>query len=250
VASEYPAALPYAAIGLYLWAQDWRRMIRFCVATAPAAALILANNYAISGSPFKLSYGSNPLFPELTATTNFGFNMPDIRAMWAVLWGEYRGLFFWCPVLLMSVPGFVVMFRKQRAQAVMAAGACALILLQVASFYSWFGGNAFGPRYLAPAIPFLGLAAAFGIHRFPEMGLILTLVSMLLMLMVTAIAIDPPGDVLTPLQSFYLVRVQQGRWAQNLGTVLGLPLWASLMVPLIVPACAAWHIARESRAAA
>ena len=41
------------------------------------------------------------------------------------------------------------------------------IMIQVSSFYSWFGGNAVGPRYLAPALPFLGLAAAYGIKRFP-----------------------------------------------------------------------------------
>ena len=55
------------------------------------------------------------------------------------------------------------------------------------------------------------------------------------MLGVTAIAIDPPGDVLTPLQSYYLVRFRDNRFADNLGTLLGAPLWLSLIVPLVVP---------------
>ena len=68
--------------------------------------------------------------------------------------------------------------------------------------------------------------------------------------MVTAIAIDPPGDVLTPFQSFYLVRIEQHRFADNLGTLIGLPLVVSLMVPLLFPAVAAWRVLREPHAGA
>ena len=250
VASEYPAVFPGAVLALYLASLDLRRFWRFGLATLPAAALILINNYAISGSPFKLSYGSNPLFPELTAVNTYGFNTPDPSAVRAVLWGEYRGLLFWCPVLLMAIPGMVAVFRANRRLAAMIALAVAVVLLQVASFYTWFGGNAIGPRYLAPALPFIGLAAAYGIKRFPEMGLILTIASLALMGMVTAIAIDPPGDVLEPLQAFYLVRIEQNRFAQNLGTVIGLPLAVSLIVPLVFPALAAWRVLKEPRASA
>ena len=49
----------------------------------------------------------------------------------------------------------------------------------------------------------------------------LALLSIVLMAMVSAVAIDPPEDVLTPLQSFYLVRVRDDRFAENLGTLLG-----------------------------
>jgi hypothetical protein len=248
VASEYPAILPGAAIGLYLATLDVRRMWRYGLATLPAAALILVNNYAISGSPFKLSYGSNPLFPELAATTGYGFSMPEAGAIRGLLWGEYRGLFFWSPVLLMSLPGFYYMFRKDRGIAIMALIGCLLILLQAAAFYTWFGGNAIGPRYLAPVLPFVGLATAYGIERWPEPGLVLGLISVGLMLGVTAIAIDPPGDLLTPLQSYYLVRFHENRFAENLGTLLGAPLWLSLIVPLGFPIIAAWHWLKEPAA--
>jgi len=248
VASEYPAILPGAALGLYLATNDLGRLWRYGLATLPAAALILVNNYAISGSPFRVSYGTNPLFPELNATTNYGFSLPQLGAIRAVVWGEYRGLLFWSPVMGMAVVGFVEMFRKDRAIAIMCASAIVLVLLQVGAFYTWFGGNAVGPRYLAPALPFIGLAAAYGIMRLPELGLILLLVSIALMGLVTAIAIDPPGDVLTPFSSFYLARVAQNRWADNLGTLIGLPLWPSLVVPAVFPAVAAWYVLRPRTA--
>jgi hypothetical protein len=212
--------------------------------------LILVNNYAISGSPFKLSYVSNPLFPDIAASTSYGFNLPDPAAIRALLWGEYRGLWFWSPVLLLAIPGFVELFRADRKLMIMTLAGCLLVLLQVASFYSWFGGNAIGPRYLAPALPLLGFAAAYGINRYRVVGVVLTLVSIGVMGMVTAIAIDPPGDVLTPLRSFYLARIEQNRWAPNLGTLIGLPLWLSLAVAAFVPAIAAWQLLRRSRVAA
>ena len=250
VASEYPAILPGGSIGLYLATTDVRRMARYAAATVPAAMLILANNFAISGSFFKLSYGSNPLFPELAAATSYGFNAPEPEAIRAVLWGQYRGLLFWSPVMLLALPGLVEMFRSDRKLAIVTLAGCLLVLLQVAAFYSWFGGNAFGPRYLSPALPLLGFAAAYGINRFRITGLVLALVSVGLMGMVTAIAIDPPGDVLTPLQSFYFARIDQNRWAQNLGTLIGLPQWLSLIVLAVVPALAAWLLLREQRVAA
>jgi hypothetical protein len=233
VASEYPAIIPATALGLYL-ARDPARAFRYGLALVPAAVLILGNNYLISGSPFRVSYGANPAFPRITAGNSFGFSLPDLTAMRYLLWGEYRGLLFWSPVLMMAVPGLVVWFRRDRGVAVMIGLVFVFMLLQVASFYSWFGGNAVGPRYLAAAIPFLGLAAAYGIKRFPIPGAVLTMLSVTMMGMVTAIAIDPPEDVATPLRLFYFVRFRDDRFADNLGTLLGLPLQASLAVPAIL----------------
>ena len=122
-----------------------------------------------------MSYGSNPAFPQITYGNAFGFNLPDPEAVAGLLWSEYRGLFFWSPVLLMAIPGLVILFRKHPPVAWMITIVLAFILLQVSSFYSWFGGNAVGPRYLAPSLPFLGLAAAYGIKRFPIPGIALAL---------------------------------------------------------------------------
>jgi hypothetical protein len=216
----------------------------------PAALLILGNNYLISGSPFSIGYGSNPAFPEINANNSFGFNLPDPEALRHLVWGEYRGLFFWSPVLLMALPGVAVLFREDRRTAWMIAIVFAFLMLQAGSFYSWFGGNAVGPRYLSPALPFVGLAAAYGIRRFPIPGVLLAAASMTLTGVVTAIAIDPPQDVLTPLQSFYLVRLRADRFVDNLGTLVGLShLWSLILLDVIVVATGAgawWLIRRQS----
>ena len=250
VASEYPGVIPCAALGLYLGSRSLPRMWRFGLATIPAALLILVNNYATTGSPWSVSYGANANFPEITSGNAMGFSWPDLDAMIGLVWGEYRGLFFWCPVLLLSLAGFVELAQHDRAIGVTIAAVTLLILLQVAAFVTPFGGNSVGPRYLAPALPFIGLAAAYGIKRWPEPGLVLLVISVVITLGVTAIAIDPPGDVMTPLQSFYLVRLEEKRFADNLGTLLGLPLWPSLVVPLLLPMIAAWQWLKEPHVSA
>lgn len=248
VASEYPAVISCAVIGLYLGYQGLPRMWRFGLATIPAALLILANNYVTTGSPWSVSYGANANFPEITTGNAMGFTAPNLHVMQWLFWGQYRGLFFWCPALILSVAGLVELLRRDRAIAVMIVATTLMILLQVASFYSAFGGNSFGPRYLSPALPFIGLAAAYGIKRWPEPALVLTIVSVISMLAVTAIAIDPPADVLTPFESFYLVRLREQRFADNLGTLLGAPVWLSLIVPMLFPIAAAWHWLKEPHA--
>jgi hypothetical protein len=71
-----------------------------------------------------------------------------------------------------------------------------------------------------------------------------------LMAMVSAVAIDPPQDVLTPLQSFYLVRVRDDRFAANLGTLLGANVTTSLlMLAAIVVGAATWIVVQRNRAA-
>lgn len=248
VASEYPAIIPCAAMALYLTHANPTRAWRYGLALVPAAILILANNYLIAGSPFAVGYGTNPAFPEITASNTFGFHRPDREALQHLVWGEYRGLFFWSPVLLMALPGVVVLFREDWRTASMIILVFVLQLLQVASFYSWFGGHAIGPRYLAPAIPFVGLAAAYGIKHFPIPGALLAAASVALMGLVAAIAIDPPQDVLTPLQSFYLVRWRTGRFAENLGTLLGLSPPVSLIVLIVLLSAAGagvWLMTRQ-----
>ena len=250
VASEYPGVFPCAVIGLYVGYLGLPRMLRYGVATIPAALLILVNNYMTTGSPLSVSYGSNPNFPEINTGNAMGFNAPNIDTMMWLFWSEYRGLFFWCPVLILSLAGMIELLKRERAIAVMVIATTIMILLQVSAFYSAFGGNSVGPRYLAPALPFIGLAAAYGAKRWPEPALVLTVISVAFTLLVTAIAIDPPADVMTPLQSFYLVRLQEQRFAENLGTVIGLPVIASLIVPLLFPIAAAWRWLKEPAAVA
>ena len=248
VAGEYPAIFPCGMLGLYLLARDYRRALLFAAAALPALLVILINNALSTGSPFTLAYGSNALFPEISSSNFFGFNLPSGRAMRGLLWGEYRGLLFWSPVLLMALPGLVFLWRTNRLLALAIGAATVLTLIQASSFSGWTGGSAVGPRYLTPAIPLLGLAAAYGIARFPRIGAALTVVSVAIMATATAIAIDPPDEVLRPVRDWYFVRMGQDRWAENLGTLLGLSPVASWIALAAIETPIGWLLLRETRA--
>ena len=230
VASEYPAIFGVASLALYLWYHDRARAGRFGMALLPGLSLIFINNYLLTGSPFVVGYGSKPEFPMESAAHNYGYSLPTLAVIRALLFSEYRGLFFWSPVLLMAIPGLVLLARLDRWLALVILAASTLSLVQVASFYNWFGGFSIGPRYLAPAFPFLGLAAAYGIARFPKAGMILTAVSVTLMAIATAVDLAPPEDVMTPLHDYYFRRLQQGRFSANLGTLAGMPPLTSYLV--------------------
>jgi hypothetical protein len=230
IASEYPAVLPLGALFLYLMVSDAGRARRFALALVPGLCLIPLKNYLVTGSPLVLAYGFNPGFANVTARNAFGFGLPDLESARALLWGEYRGLLFWSPALLMAVPGFVALWQADRALAMAVVAGSTLVLIQTASFSGWFGGNAVSARYLSPAVPLIGLAAAHGIARFPRIGTLVTIASVFLMTMVTAIAIDPPQDVRAPLTDFYLARIHQDRLAPNLGTLFGLSPLGGLML--------------------
>jgi hypothetical protein len=221
VAAEYPAVLPVGCVFLYLTANG-KRSVRFAVAAIPGLLLILLKNYAVTGSPLVLVYGFNPGFAKVTAQNAFGFALPEPETMRALLWSQYRGVLFWSPVLLMALPGFFAMARVDWPLAAALLSGSLLILIQAASFSGWSGGNAVSARDLSPAVPLLGLAVAYGISALPRLGTLITIASVLMMGTVTAIAIDPPQDVMTPLVDFYVARLQQHRLAPNLGVVFGL----------------------------
>jgi hypothetical protein len=69
----------------------------------------------------------------------------------------------------------------------------AFFLLLVMTFNGWHGGWAVGPRYLAPALPFLALPAVAGFPRSFKLGSALAAVSVAASLLVTAV--DPQSPV-------------------------------------------------------
>ena len=163
---------------LYLAYADRERARRFAIALVPGVSLILLKNFLATGSPVERLYGFNPKFKHESAAQGFG----KVRAS------------------AMACRSRPVVEREPRAflrepdpadGAARGDGAGSrespgggddpvrdrAWFLEVASFRNWYGGNAFGPRYLSPALPFLGFAAAHGIQRFPKTGALLAVVS-------------------------------------------------------------------------
>ena len=87
-------------------------------ATLPARAADPAQQLPDHGLAVSSELRIESAFPEITSGNSlWASTCPIRRRCAALLWGEYRGLFFWCPVLLMAIAGLVELFRKDRAIA-------------------------------------------------------------------------------------------------------------------------------------
>jgi hypothetical protein len=112
-----------------------------------------------------------------------------------VLFSPYRGLFFSSPVLILGVIGLFCWLRddKMKAEAVFMISVLVFFLLFIMTFNGWHGGWAVGPRYLAPALPFLALPMVVGFRRFFRTACALTILSATISFLVTAV--DPQAPV-------------------------------------------------------
>ena len=76
-----------------------------------------------------------------------------------------KGLFVFCPILILGVLGWKDFFRRHRAEATLCLALIVANLIWSASWWSWFGGWSWGPRLLVPTIPLWLLPGAFLLQR-------------------------------------------------------------------------------------
>jgi hypothetical protein len=77
-----------------------------------------------------------------------GFTKPLLDGIYGLTIGPYRGLLWYSPILLLALPGWLMLRRKNVSLAWLIL---ALTLLQIVSFaawWSWDGGIVWGPRFL------------------------------------------------------------------------------------------------------
>ena len=139
---------------LYLF---WRRavtlrlLLAFAVPLAACGLLLMAYNWARFGSPLESGYHFE---------AGEGFTTPPLTGMYGLFLSPYRGLFWYSPVLLLALPGWLMLRREQPRLAWMVLTLVMLQALAFAGWWSWHGGIVWGPRFLLPALPFAVLCLA------------------------------------------------------------------------------------------
>jgi hypothetical protein len=128
-------------------------------------ALMLAGYNALAfGSPFDTGYQHLILarFREIHSEENpLGFHAPRWDRLPALLFGDYRGLLFYSPVLAVAPFGWWRMGRAGRAGVAVASALAALAVLLVnLSYPEWTGGWTTGPRMLLTLVPFAMIGVA------------------------------------------------------------------------------------------
>lgn len=228
-----------AAIVLLIWALrlSVRKALWFIAGGVPFAAALALYQWICFGSPLVTSLERSSSYTERGLLLGV-FGNVRAEALWHLTFSEYRGLFFISPVLLFAFAGaFIALRRRQCTAQWIVIGAISLIFVFAnASFNGWHGGAAFGPRYLLPIIPLLGIAMMFAAHRFGWLWLAAGIVSVAINL--AAVAVDPmPLDGMKhPLTGRILRsgRVSIGEETRNLGEPLfGQGSWISIL-PAVV----------------
>ena len=76
-----------------------------------------------------------------------------------------KGLFIFCPLLILGMFGWKEFVSKYRPEAVLCGGVLIGNLILAGAWHSWQGGWSWGPRLLVPAIPLWLLPAGFWFAR-------------------------------------------------------------------------------------
>ena len=98
-----------------------------------------------------------------------------------MLWGRYRGLTFYAPILLSTVPGWIVLFVRRCWDLAIVTLLVVVAVVLVNLFYpEWTGGWSTGPRLLLPMIPFAMLAVAALLARESRIARLATMAALLL----------------------------------------------------------------------
>jgi hypothetical protein len=170
------AAMVVGVVPVGLWAAwlAWRRgdlrasMAR-CLAWALPFAVWLGGiafyNWSRFGDVFATGYGKEARL----------FTTPLLDGLSGLLFSPTKGIVWYCPVVVFSLFGLFLSFRRVRspeaaaaagaAAAAVTAGASALCLLLFAKYYQWYGGGAWGPRFLVPLLPLWMAFAALALDR-------------------------------------------------------------------------------------
>jgi hypothetical protein len=171
VASEYPLFFVALVLGLYLLSR--RDALSGVLVVRRAGAyiaggivgivpLLVYNHYAFH-SWTHLAYSDVPRQQK----GFFGIGAPSLKVLGTLMF-DSRGLLTIAPVLIMSVLGTVLLYRRgKRAEALTIGGICLCYIGYNSGYYLPFGGGFMGPRFLTTMLPFLAVPLGIAFRRWP-----------------------------------------------------------------------------------
>ena len=170
--AKWSAAALAAPIGLYLFTPGWagggaaragalRRGLVFAGAALVGLLLLAWHNWARYGSPLLTGY-------ELAGREQF--STPPLFGLAGLTLSPYRGVLWFVPLVgaaLLLAPSAAV---RARRFVWLALGVAAVTLATFVGWRMWWGGNAWGPRFLLPALPLLTLIVPLAWPRLGRLG--------------------------------------------------------------------------------
>jgi hypothetical protein len=240
--TEYPLFIVGLVLGVYLLATLPDRVKHALVFVGGGVLgivpLMLYDKWAF-GSYTHVAYADLPKHHH----GFFGIRMPDPKVAVELLFSS-RGLLTLAPVLVLSVVGIVLMYRRgRRAEALVIAAVGLLFLIYNSGYYLPYGGRVPGPRFLITALPFLAVPLALAFRRYRGPALALAAASVVCMVIPTLVKpfVSAEGDTGQWMRLFEKHDVQT-----ELVHALGVWGWASLIPFLVLAMLAVLFAARTT----
>jgi hypothetical protein len=226
--SEFPAAVPAAALALWTAYRVWplgrgplfKTLGGVTAGALLCAGVLMAYQWACFGSPFHVAYSSEEGF-EGMRTGFFGIALPDVSVLQEILVGEFRGLLPLAPIFALA-PWGLALARRDRDVAWLSAFIIVFYLALNAGYHYWEGGWSFGPRHLAPALPFACLGLALLWTRAPAWGRALLALLCAWGIATSLIAVStmaqPPASLSRPMTELLWPHFREGNLSLNTQT--------------------------------
>jgi hypothetical protein len=129
-------------------------IVRFTLPLVLAGFIVGWLNLVRFGSPWESGYGNE-------AHQFFPFQL--WRTIPLLLASFDKGLFLYCPILLLGLFGWKKFFSKFKSEALLIGGVLLTNLILTGAWHSWEGGWGWGPRLLVPTVPLWLIPAAFSL---------------------------------------------------------------------------------------
>jgi hypothetical protein len=110
-----------------------------------AGGLLMWYNQARFGSAFDTGYHFD---------SGEGFTTPIWEGLWGLLFSPYRGVFWFTPLFIASMAAWRAFMRQHRWEALATAAISVVLVVEYSLWWMWWGGFAWGPRFLVPLAPF------------------------------------------------------------------------------------------------
>jgi hypothetical protein len=159
VATRVPNAALVPFFAWYGFAQDLsglprpdrsaRRLIAFALPLALIAISIAWYDWVRYGNPLATGYRADETF-----------STPILLGLYGLLFSPGKGLFVYVPFLAALAFALPMFYRRARRETLLMLAIFAVYLATFSTWYYWWGGTNWGPRFLVPTIPFLVLAVA------------------------------------------------------------------------------------------
>jgi hypothetical protein len=241
-ATEYPALL---LVGIVFAALLVRRTAPAILLSAAAGAVVgampaLLYHQLAFGAPWLTGYAmkAHGDFQIIHEQGISGVAVPTLEGLWGVIFGMRRGLFYYCPLFLLTPLGLwrMVKGRGWRDAGPLLAAVVTYVCF-AAGFVDWTAGWCAAARHLVPIIGLLTVIALYGAGSLAENRFGAVLVAVLIAVSgthaVLSIALTPyfPPEFSAPFAQLVLPSLADGAGFSNLlSSVLRIPPWIAVIL--------------------